>query len=69
MACSKCGGNNIQVIGEVSGKTYHRSIGQKFIRGMLILCTAGLWLLVPARTGRTKTKTKFVCIDCKNQWY
>lgn len=76
MKCTKCGSENVMVtVEQVSGKTKtnHTSIVRKFMRFFLILCTCGLWLLVPERkeNGKIKFKNKTVCIcqDCGNKWY
>lgn len=69
MKCKKCGSENIQVVSETKGKIHGGSLGQSIGRLFLIMCTLGLWLLVPKGRGKIKSKTKAVCIGCGHQWY
>jgi hypothetical protein len=69
MLCQKCSSQNIQIVTETTGKVHGGSFMQSLGRLFLILCTCGLWLLVPKGRGKIKSKTKAVCINCGNQWY
>ena len=67
MNCKKCGSENIQVVAgnsSASGKGCLWSIG----RFILIICTAGLWLIIGGRKGKITTKTRAVCLNCGNKW-
>jgi DNA-directed RNA polymerase subunit M/transcription elongation factor TFIIS len=75
MKCPKCGSENVTVtLEQVSGKTRTRNMGCLWSlgRGFLILCTAGLWLLIGRRkeTGKTsfKSRTIAICQNCANKW-
>ena len=75
MTCRKCGSQNVTVqIEQVSGKTKtnHTGILHAICRWTLILCTLGLWLLVPSRATNSKTKFKSktvaICQDCGHKW-
>ena len=58
MICPKCNSENVSV----------QMVNT--IRLCLILCTCGLWLLVPSRKGNTKIKSKSVaiCQNCGHNW-
>ena len=75
MVCPKCASENVQVtLEQVSAKTKKRGGGCLWGigRGMLILCTCGLWLLVGRRKGTDKTKIKgntvAICQNCGHKW-
>lgn len=71
MVCPKCQSENVKVdMIQVKGKTNNAGPIYWLIRGTLILCTAGLWLLVPTRRGNTKFKNKpmAICQSCGNTW-
>ena len=75
MVCPKCASENVQVtLEQVSAKTKKRGSGCLWGigRGMLILCTCGLWLLVGRRRGTDKTKIKSntvaICQNCGHKW-
>jgi hypothetical protein len=68
MVCKKCSSENVQVIADTKGKT-QAGFFRNMIRFTLIICTCGLWLLVPRGGGKIKTKTKAVCMNCSHQWY
>lgn len=75
MVCPKCGSTNVTVSTEqVAGKTKNRGTGCLFsiFRGLLIVCTLGLWLLVGKRKGTSKTKftnkTVCLCQNCAYKW-
>ena len=75
MVCPRCNSENVLVQTEqVGAKTKTKKMGclWSICRGMLILCTCGLWLLVGRRkeTGKTKFKNKTVCIcqNCAHKW-
>lgn len=63
MKCRKCGSENVSI--QMAGaKVKDVSIFRKLLRFMLILCTAGLWLLVPKKKGSIKNKKMAVCQNC-----
>lgn len=71
MKCSKCESDNVNVALEQSkATTNNRSILYKIGRFILILCTGGLWLLVPKKMAKTKFKNKTValCQNCGYRW-
>lgn len=73
MVCKKCKSENVLVTSEqTSSKTSAKGNGCLWSigRGMLILCTCGLWLLVGKHkgTGKTNYKNQTVCI-CQNCGY
>lgn len=75
MKCPKCGSENVLVTNEqVSAKTSGKGNGclWSFGRLLLIICTAGLWLLVGRHkgTGKTRFKNNTVCIcqNCGKKW-
>ena len=75
MNCPKCGSNNVnvQMVNE-GAKTKHNGRGCLWECGrlLLILCTAGLWLLVGRSKGKSKTKIinkkMAICQACGNTW-
>ena len=76
MNCPKCNSNRIQVtVEQTSSKTKKNNMGCLWSigRGLLIICTCGLWLIIGKRKGtdRTKFKNKTVaiCQDCAYKWY
>jgi len=75
MVCPKCGSNNVNVqMVQTSAKTKHNGRGLLWgiCRGLLILFTCGLWLLVGKSKGKSKTKIKnksmCICQNCSNNW-
>lgn len=75
MVCPKCGSENVLVQSEqvsgksgISGGNPLMALGRIF----LIICTCGLWLLVPKHIGSSKTKYKNntvgICQSCGNKW-
>lgn len=75
LKCSVCRSENIKVeVVQVSGKTRNKGNGCLWSigRGMLIMCTFGLWLLVGKRKGIGKTtfvnEKHAVCQSCGNSW-
>lgn len=75
MICPNCGSENVivqseQVSGKsgISGSNPLMSLGRMF----LILCTCGLWLLVPKHEGSAKIKYKNntvgICQSCGKKW-
>ena len=68
MVCKKCGSENIQAVSNTHGKIKKRGCFMTLIHLFLIVCTAGLWIIIPLLTGgshgRIKTKTEFVCLNC-----
>lgn len=76
MVCPKCNSTNVNVTTEATSMhTRNRGRGciWGIVRGLLIICTCGLWLLVGKSKGKsnTKVKNKTVCIcqNCGNKWY
>lgn len=71
MKCPKCGSENVNVqVVNTKIKTNHTGILHAIARGMLILCTCGLWLLVPSRKENSKVKngSMAVCKNCGKSW-
>ena len=75
MNCPKCGSPNVNIsMVQTKAKTNTRKAGllSRLGRLFLILCTAGLWMLVTKR--RTQSKTRFtnekiaVCQSCGHSW-
>ncbi len=76
MKCESCNGTNMNVVLEQqSGKMQVHKTGilARMGRLFLILCTAGLWILVPKRKehGKTKYSSKRValCQSCGHKQY
>lgn len=76
MVCPKCNSTNVNVTTETTSMhTRNRGRGCLWgiVRGCLIVCTCGLWLLIGKSKGKsnTKVKNKTVCIcqNCGNKWY
>jgi hypothetical protein len=71
MTCNKCGSENIQAVSNTHGKIKKRGCLMTIVHIVLIICTAGLWLIVPlllgGSKGKIKTETKFVCLNCKSE--
>ena len=67
MVCPKCGSDNIQI---VQGDSRVRESGCLWSigRGLLIICTLGLWKIIGRRKGKLKTKTLAVCVNCGHKW-
>lgn len=75
MTCPKCGSENVLVtVEQKSSKTKRKGTGllSKIGRLALILCTCGLWLLIPKREGTNKSKIKSqtvgVCQSCGHKF-
>lgn len=75
MICPKCGSENVTVTTEqISAKTRAKGKGCLWTLGrwMLICCTAGLWLLIGKRKGKSTTQFKnttvAICQNCGNKW-
>lgn len=75
MLCKNCNSENvnIQVVNTgMKGTERGRSLFYHLGRITLIICTAGLWLFVPASKGKTNTKikseTKAICQRCGHVW-
>ena len=71
MQCPKCNSDNVNVqMVNTKVKTNNTGILHACGRMMLILCTCGLWLLVPRRKENSKVKncTMAVCQNCGNTW-
>lgn len=75
MVCPRCGSSNISIqIMQSAAKTHTRGTGfmQWFFRPLLIVCTAGLWLLIGKRKSTSKTKFKneklAICQNCGKSW-
>lgn len=71
MTCPKCGSDkvNVQMV-DSKIKTNNVGIIGRLARLTLILCTCGLWLLVPKRKSNSKVKSKSVavCQNCGHHW-
>ena len=68
MTCKKCGGSNVNV--QAVNEVKHRGCLMSLVHIFLIICTLGLWIIVPALRGGTRSKTKSfaVCQDCGYRW-
>jgi hypothetical protein len=67
MKCIKCGSENVQVVSEMNAKS--RGCMMILVHIFLALMTAGIWLILLWLKGRKiQSKTKFVCLNCKNSW-
>lgn len=71
MVCPKCGSNNVNV--SMVNSTIHAKkpgLIARLGRLFLIICTCGLWLLIPklGGHGKIKSKTMAVCQACGNSW-
>jgi hypothetical protein len=73
MVCNKCGSANVQVVGETTGEIKKRSCFATLMWIILSCLTCGLVLIFPllrsGSKGKIKTRTKFVCLNCGNEWY
>lgn len=71
MVCPKCKSDkvNVQMV-NTKVKTNNTGIIHSLARLTLILCTCGLWLLVPSRKYNSKVKNKSmaVCQNCGHSW-
>lgn len=76
MVCPKCRSTDItvQIVQEESKTTIKRvGLFRKLIRLCLVICTCGLWILVPR--GKDKSTTTYVnrkvftCQNCGTAWY
>lgn len=72
MVCPNCGSNNSQAISNVKGRIKRRGLISTLVNLLLICCTAGAWLIIMiirgGSKGKIKTETKFVCMDCGNEY-
>lgn len=75
MKCPKCNSENVIVQSEqVSGKAGHAGSSPLHSLGRmcLIICTLGLWVLVPKHSGSSKMKFKNntvgICQSCGHKW-
>lgn len=71
MQCPKCGSENTNVqMVNTKIKTNNTGIIHACGRICLIICTCGLWLLVPSRKGNSKVSNKAmaVCQNCGHHW-
>ena len=75
MICKYCGSENVTFTREhVSTKTRENAIQpiMNFIRFALIICTCGLWLIVPKFKFAKKTKIQYrevaICQTCGKTW-
>jgi hypothetical protein len=68
MQCTKCGSQNVQVTTNTHGKIKRRGLFMSIVHITLIICTAGLWLIVPLLRGGSKGKIKteqvWMCAGC-----
>lgn len=75
LTCPTCGGTNNSVQFVNTGgksKTNHVSPILRWGRAIMIICTCGLWILVPKRKENTKIITKnqkvAICNCCGYSW-
>lgn len=71
MKCRKCGSENVvtQVVTDI--KTKHRGCLGWLFWILLVICTAGLLIIIPLITNsKTKSKnhTEAVCQNCGYRW-
>ncbi len=73
--CSRCQSENVVVrLEQTEAKTKNKKRGCLTMLGRwtLILCTFGLWFLVPKFKGKSNTKFKSqtvaICQSCGNTW-
>ncbi len=68
MVCKKCGSENIQAVANTQGKIKKRGCLMTLVHILLIICTCGLWIIIPllrgGSKGKIKTTTDFVCLNC-----
>lgn len=68
MVCPKCGSSNYEIVPITKGKIKKRGLIMTLVHIMLIICTAGLWVIVPllrgGSKGKIRTKTIGICRDC-----
>lgn len=68
MVCPKCGSEKNQIYTETKGKIKGRGCLSTIFHLIMILCTAGLWLIVPLLLGSNKgkitTDVNFICLEC-----
>lgn len=68
VACPRCGGQNIQLVGETHTKG--RGCLSALLNLFVMFFIWWIWLFVwLARGKKTINKTKAVCLSCQNQWY
>ena len=68
MNCPKCKSENVNVVMDTSQKIKKSGCLWSLGRTLLIICTFGLWLLVPKRVGHTKSKAVALCQSCGNKF-
>lgn len=68
MVCTKCGSKNVTV--QAVNEVKHRGCLMSIVHILLIMCTFGLWWIVPILRGGTRSKTRSygVCQDCGNRF-
>lgn len=64
MICPKCKSENVNVVMDTAQKIKKSGCLWGIGRTLLIICTFGLWLLVPKRVGHTKSKAVALCQNC-----
>lgn len=71
MNCKKCGSTNLTPLSKTTGKIKKRGCLSVLFHGTMILCTAGLWIIVPlirgGSKGKIKTEIVYVCSDCGHE--
>lgn len=75
MVCGRCGSDKVSVaVQQVSAVTRTKNTGCLWSigRGLLIICTLGLWLLIGKRKSKGNTvfinKKQAVCQTCGASW-
>lgn len=71
MQCPKCKSENVNIqMVNTKIRTNNAGIIHACGRLFLIVCTCGLWLLVPSRKENSKVKNSSmaVCQNCGNTW-
>lgn len=64
MTCPRCGSENVSVVMDTSQKVKQSGCLWSIGRLILVVCTLGLWLIIPKRVGHTKSKPIALCQSC-----
>ena len=71
MKCPKCGSENVTIQAVTDVHTKRRGCLGWFIWILIIICTAGLVIIIPLLTNsktKSKTHSEAVCQNCGNRW-
>jgi predicted Zn-ribbon and HTH transcriptional regulator len=64
MICPRCKSDKVNVVMDTAQTIKKAGCLWSLGRAILIICTLGLWLLVPRRVGHTKSKAVGLCQSC-----